>query len=136
MRDSETCCVQRGGVVSFQPDMGEQIRATPALYCFGARECAPAPAVRVQPRHCLCARTSSDRPSTFPGAPCSVPGHQLRWNLSLSSLCIGSDVACPTGSTPPLHPQICRDPASARGPLHRSPGEMIIMTSAHSKGRR
>lgn len=27
MRDSETCCVQRGGVVSFQPDMGEQIRA-------------------------------------------------------------------------------------------------------------
>lgn len=29
---------------------------------------------------------------------------------------IGSDVACPTKSTPPQHPHICRDSARARGP--------------------
>lgn len=69
MRDSETCCVQRGGVVSFQPDMGEQIRA-PLRSIASARECVPAPAVRVVYAHVRALTVHQlfpERPAVFPG---------------------------------------------------------------------
>lgn len=77
---------------------------------------------------------SLDRLSTFPRSapPCSQA--PITAGLVPSPLSIGSDVACPTGSAPPLRPHICRVSVSAHGPRSAAILEkIVIMTSAHSR---
>lgn len=97
----------------------------PALYCFArARACTSARTHTHTVSIVYVHIRSLDRLSTFPGSapPCSQA--PITAGLVPSSLSIGSDVACPTGSAPPLRPRICRDSVSAHGaPLRCDPGE-------------
>lgn len=140
IRDGETCCVQPG-VVSFQPDTGEQIRAPPppprtllleracVRVCCCARACACP-----RPRPCLCTRTGSDRLSTSRGAlQCSqapiTVGH-----VPFSSVLEVMWLALQGRHHHYTH--ISAEILPAPAALHHNPTEMIIMTSAHSRGKR
>lgn len=131
--DIETCCIQPG-VVSFQPDIGQQIRGplhTIALACTLASVLS---CLCTQPACCLQTHRISDHLSTsWSALQCS------RAPIKTGLVPFASVLEVMWSALQGQHHRythISGDILPVPAALHCNPGEIIIMTSAHSRGKR